>query len=320
MTTHFPDLQIPGVTTLEHEPLAPRTTWKIGGPARWLVEVGARAALVPVLAAARSADLRWAVLGNGSNVLVSDAGFSGVVIVLVGELATVELQRSAEQAQPLQNESGERHRVVAGGGASLTKLLRVAKDEALDGLWVLGGVPGTVGGAVKMNAGTRWGEVSDTLACVELASAEGIATVAAKDLGLAYRHSNIAADQIIASATFVVGDADAAMRGKLDEVLAYRKGSQPLQFASCGSVFANPPGDDVGSAGRLIEAVGLKGHRIGALEVSTQHANWILNLGGGTAADALALIDLCVARVQEKFGITLRPEVQRFGDYAEVTS
>ncbi len=274
------------------------------GQARWLVEVGARDSLVPMLARLRAAGLRWAVLGNGSNVLVSDAGFGGVVVVLVGELATVVLERG----------TGSMHRVSAGGGASLTRLLRVAKDEALSGLWVLGGVPGSVGGAVKMNAGTRWGEVSDTLAAeVELAGADGLRTIAAADLGLAYRHSHIGADQIVTRATFIVGDADASMRNKLDEVLAYRKGSQPLQWPSCGSVFANPPGD---SAGRLIEAVGLKGHRIGDLEVSAQHANWIINLGGGTASDALALIGLCIARVQETFGVTLRPEVQRFGDFA----
>lgn len=294
---------LPGLTVLEHEPLAPRTTWKIGGPARWLVEVGAHDALVPLLARLRDAGLRWAVLGNGSNVLVADGGFSGVVITLTGELAQITLTRGAD-----------RHRVVAGGGASLTRLLRLAKDEALAGLWVLGGVPGTVGGAVKMNAGTRWGEVKDTLAEVELASADGLALVPAARLDLGYRHAQIPAQAIVARATFLVGDADPAMRDRLDEVLGYRKASQPLQLPSCGSVFANPPGD---SAGRLIEAVGLKGHRVGELEVSTQHANWIVNRGHGSARDALALIALVQARVKERFGVELRPEVQRFGDFSE---
>ena len=301
-----PNLHTPGVTVLENEPLAPRTTWKIGGAARWLCEVATQDALVSLLATLRDGGLRWAVLGNGSNVLVSDQGFGGVVIVLVGELATVRIERI---------ERGEPHLVFAGGGASLTKLLRLAKDEGLDGLWVLGGVPGTVGGAVKMNAGTRWGEVSDTLRSVVLATADGARSVAAADLGLAYRHSRF--DGIVATATFAVGDADAAMRAKLDEVLAYRKGSQPLQWPSCGSVFANPAGE---SAGRLIEAVGLKGHRIGGVEVSTQHANWILNVGDATAADATALIELCRRRVFEAFGVELRPEVQRFGDFAEVAA
>jgi len=295
---------LPAVTVLEHAPLAPRTTWKIGGPARWLLEIGARESLVAALGATRDAGLRFAVLGNGSNVLVSDRGFSGVVITLTGALAEVVLTRDVRPGV---------HRVVAGGGLALTRLLRLAKDEALAGLWVLGGVPGTVGGAVRMNAGTRWGDVAQTLVAAELASADGLATVTAADLHLGYRHADLPAGAVVASATFEVVDADPAMRDQLDEVLAYRKASQPLQLPSCGSVFANPPGD---SAGRLIEAVGLKGHVHGGLQISTQHANWIVNLGGGTAADAVALIELCQRRVQDTFGVALRPEVQRLGDWA----
>ena len=131
-------------------------------------------------------------------------------------------------------------------------------------------------------------------------------------LGLGYRHSELPTGHIVTRATFHVGDADAATRARLDEVLGYRKASQPLQLPSCGSVFANPPGD---SAGRLIEAAGLKGHRLGDLQISPQHANWIVNLGAGSAADALALIGLCQRTVRERFGVALRPEVQRFGDF-----
>jgi UDP-N-acetylmuramate dehydrogenase len=298
-----------GVTVHADEPLAPRTTWKIGGPARWLVEVAEVASLAPLLAHLAGTGIPWAVLGNGSNVLVSDRGFDGAVIVLEGELASLVLVRDVvpQSARP--------HRLVAGGGASLTRLLRMAKDERLSDLWVLGGVPGRVGGAVKMNAGTRWGDVSQSLVEVQLARATGLETVPAAALGLAYRHSNVHADTIIARATFAVGDADEVTRDKLDEVLAYRKATQPLQFPSCGSVFANPPGD---SAGRLIEAAGLKGFRIGAMQVADQHANWILNTGGGTAADALRLIAHLQAEVKARFGVELRPEVQRFGDFAEV--
>lgn len=294
---------LPGLTVLEHEPLAPRTTWKIGGPARWLLEIGQREALVAVLGAIRDAALPHAVLGNGSNVLVSDRGFAGVVITLVDGLADVALTRDVRPGV---------HHIIAGGGLALTRLLRLAKDEGLSGLWVLGGVPGTVGGAVRMNAGTRWGDVSQTLVAAELASADGLAQVSAADLHLAYRHAELPAGAVVASATFEVGDADAGMRDRLDEVLAHRKASQPLQLPSCGSVFANPPGD---AAGRLIEAVGLKGHVHGGLQISPQHANWIVNLGGGTAADAVALIELCRARVKETFGVDLRPEVQRLGDW-----
>lgn len=293
-----------GVVVTRDVVLAPYTTWKIGGPADLFIEVGDAAAVPKVLAALAHVDLDWVVLGNGSNILVADEGFRGAVIWLGGELAKVTLTRDGLGAG--------RHKVEAGAGLSLTRLLRLAKDESLSGLWVLGGIPGTVGGAVRMNAGTRWGEVKDTLASVELATASGLHEIPASELGLSYRHSRLPFGAIVTRATFSVGDADAAMRAKLDEVLAHRKATQPLQLPSCGSVFANPPGE---SAGRLIEAVGLKGHREGDCEISDIHANWIVNTGRGTARDVLKLIGLAQERVAKTFGIMLRPEVVRIGAF-----
>lgn len=293
-----------GVVVTRDVMLAPYTTWKIGGPADLFIEVSEAGAVPKVLAALAHADLDWVVLGNGSNILVADEGFRGAVIWLGGELAKVTLTRDGL--------GKGRHRVEAGAGLSLTRLLRLAKDESLSGLWVLGGIPGTVGGAVRMNAGTRWGEVKDTLASVELATASGLHEIPANELGLSYRHSRLPFGAIVTRATFSVGDADAAMRAKLDEVLAHRKATQPLQLPSCGSVFANPPGE---SAGRLIEAVGLKGHREGDCEISDIHANWIVNTGHGTARDVLKLIGLAQERVAKTFGIMLRPEVVRIGSF-----
>jgi UDP-N-acetylmuramate dehydrogenase len=283
--------------------LAPYTTWKIGGPADLFIEVSDAAATATVLSLLANHGVDWVVLGNGSNVLVADDGYRGAVIWLGGELSGVTLTRDA---------FGQgRHRVDAGAGLSLTRLLRLAKDENLSGLWVLGGIPGTVGGAVRMNAGTRWGEVKDTLHAVQVATRDGLVELGASELGLGYRHSQLPFGAIVTRATFAVRDADASMKKKLDEVLSHRKSTQPLQHPSCGSVFANPPGD---SAGRLIEAVGLKGHREGDLEFSDQHANWIINTGRGTAKDALALINLAQKRVADAFSILLRPEVIRIGD------
>lgn len=303
MDTLVSELEGLGVVASRGLVLASYTTWKIGGPADLFIEITSAAALPGVLAALKRHAMRWVVLGNGSNVLVADQGFRGAVLWLGGELAAVSIARDA---------SGPgRHRVQAGAGLSLTRLLRLAKDEQLSGLWVLGGIPGTVGGAVRMNAGTRWGEVKDTLSSVTLATADGLLEVPAAELGLSYRHSRLPFGAVVAFACFEVGDADPAMRDRLDEVLAHRKATQPLQLPSCGSVFANPPGD---SAGRLIDEVGLKGHRIGDCEISQVHANWIVNLGAGTARDVMALIALAQDRVAKRFGIMLRPEVVRIGE------
>lgn len=297
---------IEGIYVREHAILAPYTTYKIGGPARWLVEVSTRDALVAALAALREADLRWLVLGNGSNVLVADQGFGGAVIVLGGELAQVSLERDAFGPGA--------HRVVAGAGASMTKLLRLAKEESLSDLWFLGGIPGTMGGAVKMNAGTRYGELRQVLVAAELASADGYRWVPNDSLKLAYRRSELPVGTLVAAAELKVGDADGSMRGKLDEVLAYRKSSQPLHLPSCGSVFANPPGD---AAGRLIEAAGLKGMQIGDAQISEQHANWIVNVGNATANDVLALVRHIQKTVLSQAGVSLHPEVQLLGDWEE---
>jgi UDP-N-acetylmuramate dehydrogenase len=298
------ELRGQGVVVTRDVVLAPYTTWKIGGPADLFVEATRAAELPLVLSALGVRGLDWVVLGNGSNVLVADEGYRGAVIWLGGELATVALARDAF--------GPKQHRVDAGAGLSLSRLLRLAKDENLSGLWVLGGIPGTVGGAVRMNAGTRWGEVRDTLRSVEIATEMGLTEVEAGDLGLSYRHSRLPFGAIVTRATFGVTDADPSMRARLDEVLAHRRATQPLQMPSCGSVFANPPGE---SAGRLIEAVGLKGHREGDCEISDIHANWIVNTGRGTAKDVLTLIELAQERVAKTFGVMLRPEVVRIGSF-----
>lgn len=296
---------IAGRVVRADEPLAPHTTYKIGGPADFVIEVATRAALPATLAELAAAGIPWTVLGNGSNVLVSDAGVAGAVLVLTGEHTAVSLERGAL--------GPGKHRVVIGAGASMTRLMRLAKEESLSELWALAGIPGTLGGAVRMNAGTRYGELSQVLVSAELCGADGYRSVPNDRLGLAYRRSELPAGAVVASVELAVGDADATMRDKLDEVLAYRKATQPLHLPSCGSVFANPPGD---AAGRLIEQVGLKGAREGGAEVSTQHANWIVNHGGATARDVHALIVRCRRAVAERFGVALHPEVQLVGRWS----
>jgi UDP-N-acetylmuramate dehydrogenase len=300
-----------GVELRFDEPLAPHTTTKVGGPAAAWAEVDGPAALEALLAAAAAANLATLVVGNGSNVLFADAGFGGVVIHLRRGFDGARLERGALGPGV--------HRLEVGAGLSITKLLRVAKDEDIDGLEMLGGVPGTVGGAVRMNAGTALGEAKDALLEAELVlpAAPGDAAptrrwLAAAELGLSYRRSELPEGAIVTAARWRVSDGTPGMRERLAEVLAYRKRTQPLTMPSCGSVFANPPGDH---AGRLIEAAGLKGRRVGGAQVSEQHANWIVNTGAATAADMRALMALCVAEVAARFGVTLRHEVRLLGDW-----
>ncbi len=297
---------IEGVTARFDVPLGPLTTYKVGGPASVLVEIARRAHVGAVLALLTDAGVPWLVLGNGSNVLFSDVGFGGAVLRLGGELAVNRLDRN--KLAPGQ------HRLEAGAGLSITRLLRVAKDEQLAGLECLGGVPGSVGGAVLMNAGTVMGELADSLEAAEIVTpVASPAWIPASELGFGYRSSSLPEGAVVIGARFACTNGDGSTRQRLDEVLAYRKATQPLRMPSCGSVFANPPGDH---AGRLIETCGLKGHTIGKAQVSEQHANWIVNLGGASASDVRRLIEHVRAEVATQHGLTLRSEVRVLGDWA----
>ena len=298
---------LPGVAARFDEPLAPHTTYKVGGPADALLDISKRAGLEAALRVLAEHALPWLVLGNGSNVLVADAGFRGAVLKLSGELAAIRLDRD--------HHDHGRHRLEAGAGLPVARLIRFVRQEQLDGLSFLGGIPGTIGGAVRMNAGTRAGQVADALEAAELLDAtHGARWLPPSALGLAYRSSRLPEGGLVTAARFRCSDGDAASRQRLDEVLAYRKRTQPLTLPSCGSVFANPPGDH---AGRLIEAAGLKGHGVGGARVSEQHANWIVNTGGARARDIQAVIELCVTEVQRRFDVTLRHEVQVVGDWGD---
>ncbi|TNF24311.1 MAG: UDP-N-acetylmuramate dehydrogenase [Deltaproteobacteria bacterium] len=289
------------------EPLAPHTTYKVGGPARRFVTAHTLEALQAVLSVLRSVDEPALVLGHGSNVLFSDAGFPGTVLTLGRDLSLCTLTRDAFGPGV--------HLLEAGGGCSVTRLLRLVKQEAVAGVEFLGGIPATLGGAVRMNAGTREGEVKDALVAAQIVRPDVAPVwVTAAELGLSYRHSALPEGAVVTAARFRVTDASPEMRERLDRVLAYRKATQPLHLPSCGSVFANPEGD---SAGRLIDAAGLKGRTLGGAQVSEQHANWIVNLGAATASDVRSLIALCQDEVQRQFGVHLRPEVQILGDWGD---
>ena len=279
------------------EPLAPRTTWKIGGPARWFARVKTEGALARVLGEAGKASLPVALLGIGSNVLVSDEGFSGVVIRLEGDFLAVSIEGAT---------------VRAGGGAALGAVCAAAARAGLSGIEPISGIPSSLGAAVRINAGAYGGEIFDVLKGARLLSRSGSArTAAAAEIAHSYRWTAlIQTREIVVSATLGLRPAPIEeIETKTRTVAEKRRGALPSE-PNAGSVFKNPPGD---YAGRLIEACGLKGARRGGAVISPRHANVIVNEGGASASDVLALMGLARDTVRERFGVTLSPEVELLG-------
>jgi UDP-N-acetylmuramate dehydrogenase len=289
-------LRSAGAEVVVDAPLAGRTWWGVGGAADLLVTAPDAAVVVRALEIAAEASLPVTPLGNASNLLISDDGVRGVVLVLAGALA--EAMRDGELLR-------------VGGGADLVRLLRQADRAGWPGLGPLAGVPGTMGGAVVMNAGTHLGEVADILVDVDVALPGGErAALPASALALRYRGSSLPTGAVVLGATLRCAGDVAESRQKIREHLAYRAATQPTHQRSCGSTFRNPPGT---SAGRLIESCGLKGFTIGAAQVSPKHANFVVNLGGATASELRAVVEHVRAVVAERVGVVLTPEVHLAG-------
>lgn len=294
-------------TLLENVPLSSYTTLGVGGAAEIFCEVTAAEQLKEVLRIAWRLSVPVTVLGNGSNTLVRDGGVPGLTLH-IGE-------GMAEVSQPVPLPDG-RMAITAQAGASLVRLANAAADASLTGLEFAGGIPGTVGGAVAMNAGAYGGEISDVLlgaTCVTLSGESSHYTK--DDMRFAYRTSRLndprAPREILVSATFALalGDGD-AIRVAMREFNARRREKQPLTMPCCGSTFKRPQG---GFAGTLIENCGLKGLRVGGASVSMQHAGFLINDENGNASDYLALIAKVQQTVWEKTGVMLEPEVRIIG-------
>jgi UDP-N-acetylmuramate dehydrogenase len=280
-------------------PLGPFTTYRVGGPAALFVEVEDEATLSAVSAAtaAEPGRVPTLVVGKGSNLLVADAGFPGLALRLGGPFAEVAVDGLD---------------VHAGGAAPLPVLARQTAGAGLTGLEWAVGVPGTVGGGVRMNAGGHGSDIAATLVevrVVDLRTGED-GVVSTADLHLGYRRSSVRPEHVVARATFrlTAGDADAAT-AEIAEIVRWRRDNQP-GGPNAGSVFTNPEGD---SAGRLIEAAGAKGRRLGTAEVSTKHANFIQADPGGSADDVRALMLEVQAVVREATGVELEPETRLIG-------
>lgn len=280
-------------------PMARHTSLCVGGPADALATPADRDELARLLSTCAAHRLRHRVLGAGFNTLVLDTGLDGVVVNL-GRLRRLEARPGGG--------------LLAGAGVSHSQVTKLCRTHGLAGLEFAAGIPGSVGGWVAMNAGVPEREMKDALRELEVVSPTGAHRRRLPRASLCFRYRSLrglSPGSVITAALFDVRPADpAAVRAEVDRHLAHRAGSQPIHVPSCGSVFKNPPGDH---AGRLIEAAGLKGTRIGGAEISTVHANFIVNCGGASAADVLALIDKARAVVRDQTGIVLQPEVRVIG-------
>ncbi len=286
---------------LRDHPLERLTTIRAGGRADLFARPATEAELVALLAWAGGRRLEVGVVGSGSNLLVSDEGFRGMVLKLDGRLGAIERH-------------GER--IVCGGGARLPSAAAKAANWGLAGLEFGINIPGTVGGAVRMNANAYGGQLAEVLEWVTVCTSAGAQRRTPDQLGFAYRRSNLGPDEVVSSASFALAKGEVAdIKATLAGMRATRRDAQPSGIKTFGSTFKNP-GDERAagrSAGQLLEATGCQGLRVGGARFSSKHANFVENTGDATTADVLALMAEGHRRVRERFGVDLEPEVQVLG-------
>jgi UDP-N-acetylenolpyruvoylglucosamine reductase len=284
-------------------PLARLTTVRAGGPADLFARPDDEQKLAELLHWAASEGTAVAVVGSGSNLLVSDDGFHGLVLKLDGRLSAIERQGT---------------RIVCGGGARLPSAAAQAARWGLAGLEFGINIPGTVGGAVKMNANAYGGELGRVLEWVNVCTAEGVQQRQPNELGFAYRRSNLRPGEVVSQASFRLGEGEVAeIKGRLAEMRGQRREAQPSGIKTFGSTFKNPTEDPRAggrTAGQLLEAAGCRGLRVGGARFSEKHANFVENAGDATTGDIVSLMAEGRRRVHERFGVSLEPEVQVLGE------
>ena len=287
--------RLPLVAVLREEPMERHTTFRIGGPARRMALPATVGEAVAVLELAEAEGWPLLAVGNGSDLLVSDRGLDRLVLLTTG----------LDFVEPV----GER-RLRVGAGTRLAKAATAAMERSLAGLAFAHGIPGTLGGAVFMNAGAYGGEMAQVVESVTAwLPGQGVRELEAGELELSYRHSRFSGGEgVVLAATLALTPGDReAIRGEMAELIARRRQSQPLEWPSAGSAFKRPPGH---YAGTLIERCGLKGLRVGGAQVSEKHAGFIINRGGATCADVVALMEEVRRRVLAETGVTLEPEIR----------
>jgi len=286
------------VTTEEHVELSRFTTLGTGGPARAFARPESASEVEKLLQWARDGGLSVATVGLGSNLLVADDGVDALVLKLAGELASV---------------ASDGEVVRAGGGAANAVVLHHVRNAGLGGFEFACAIPGTIGGGVWMNGGAYGGDFAGVLERALVATADGSGWLTPSELGLSYRHSSLQHGQVVLAAELRLRLRDPAeIRREVRDLNARRKAAQPTNRRTFGSVFKNP--DHELTAGRMLEACGLKGHRIGGAQISPKHANFIENADGASTGDAIALMAEARRRAFEQFGVELRHEVEFLGD------
>jgi len=288
------------VNVEERVELARHTTLGTGGPARAFARPRSAGEVEELLRFADARRLAVATVGLGSNLLVADEGVDALVLKLDGDLLAVAVAVDGD-------------RIRAGGGAANAVVLHRARDAGLGGFEFACAIPGTIGGGVWMNGGAYGGDFEHVLERVLVAGAEGTGWLTPAELGLSYRHSDLRHGQVVVEAELRLRPRDpASIKAEVAELNARRKAAQPTNRRTFGSVFKNP--DHELTAGRMLEACGLKGHRIGGAQISPKHANFIENAGGARTADAIALMQEARRRAHEQYGVDLRHEVELLGD------
>lgn len=308
--------QLPQLSLMQDEPMKKHTTFRIGGPADYYAEPDV-SQISKLIEIAKACDMPVAVIGNGSNLLVGDKGIRGLVIGIGKGLSAIDVTEAVAQQSTAQDftAQGNGRIITAGAGAILAAVAAKAAEASLSGLEFASGIPGSVGGAVVMNAGAYGGEIKDVLIDATVLTADGeLKTVTRDELDLSYRHSIVPEKgYIVLSARFrLTPKPQDEIKAYMAELRAKRVEKQPLEYPSAGSTFKRPEGY---FAGKLIMDAGLRGYSVGDAQVSGKHCGFVVNKGEATAADVMTLIKDVQEKVLKQFGVKLEPEVKMIGEF-----
>ena len=282
------------IKNLKSEPMKNHTTFRIGGPAKYVFMPANVDEIKAVIDYCRAENERYIILGNGSNVLFMDEGYDGVIIQIFSNMNKISLEDNI---------------IYGEAGALLSKMAALAKDNSLSGMEFAAGIPGTLGGAVVMNAGAYGGEMKDIIEYVDVLESDGSTKrYSCDEMDFGYRHSIINSDRIVLGAAVKLVPSDKKLiEDKMNELKEARVSKQPLEYPSAGSTFKRPEGY---FAGKLIQDAGLKGYKIGGAMVSDKHSGFVVNIDNATAKDVLTLMDDVKKKVYDMFGVLLEPEVK----------